>query len=100
MIPLFIQFKKKFMNTANFVFFFFFQYEAEALENTASAEILRVGVEDKDKKGSEGWKAKYFFISGNEDNTYNITTDAETNEGIIGIAKVTISLDPTENVNL
>uniref|UniRef100_A0A3Q2E5N6 Cadherin-like protein 26 n=1 Tax=Cyprinodon variegatus TaxID=28743 RepID=A0A3Q2E5N6_CYPVA len=87
------------MNTANFVFFFFFQYEAEALENTASAEILRVGVEDKDKKGSEGWKAKYFFISGNEDNTYNITTDAETNEGIIGIAKGK-NFDITTFVNL
>ncbi|XP_038137749.1 cadherin-like protein 26 [Cyprinodon tularosa] len=75
------------------------EYDAEALENTASAEILRVGVEDKDSPGTEGWTAKYFFISGNEDNTYNITTDTETNEGIIGIAKGK-NFDITTFVNL
>ncbi|KAM4570555.1 cadherin-like protein 26 [Fundulus diaphanus] len=63
------------------------QYQAEAMEMTLSKEILRVAVDDKDTPGTPGWKAEYYFISGNDDGMYNITTDPKTNEGIIGIAK-------------
>ncbi|XP_035995442.1 cadherin-like protein 26 [Fundulus heteroclitus] len=57
------------------------------MEMTHSKEILRVAVDDMDSPGTPGWKAEYYFISGNEDGMYNITTDPITNEGIIGIAK-------------
>ncbi|KAM4570632.1 cadherin-like protein 26 [Fundulus diaphanus] len=63
------------------------QYQAEAMEMTLSKEILRVAVDDMDTPGTPGWKAEYYFISGNDDGIYNITTDPKTNEGIIGIAK-------------
>uniref|UniRef100_A0A3Q2Q9B7 Cadherin domain-containing protein n=1 Tax=Fundulus heteroclitus TaxID=8078 RepID=A0A3Q2Q9B7_FUNHE len=63
------------------------RYQAEAMEMTLSKEILRVAVDDKDTPDTPGWKAEYYFISGNEDGMYNITTDPITNEGIIGIAK-------------
>uniref|UniRef100_A0A3Q2Q7Y5 Cadherin domain-containing protein n=1 Tax=Fundulus heteroclitus TaxID=8078 RepID=A0A3Q2Q7Y5_FUNHE len=63
------------------------QYQVEAMEMTLSKEILRVAVDDMDTPGTPGWKAEYYFISGNEDEIYNITTDPITNEGIIGIAK-------------
>ncbi|XP_021176600.2 cadherin-like protein 26 [Fundulus heteroclitus] len=63
------------------------QYQAEAMEMTLLKEILRIAVDDMDTPGTPGWKADYYFISGNEDGMYNITTDPITNEGIIGITK-------------
>ncbi|CAN9515377.1 unnamed protein product [Ophioblennius macclurei] len=63
------------------------KYEGEAHEMVAKNDVLRVSVEDKDTRNTDGWRALYFFISGNDDGTYKIETDPTTNDGILSIVK-------------
>lgn len=62
-------------------------YKGEVLEMATHEEVLRVAVEDKDKPNTPGWRANYYFISGNEDGNYKIVTDPKTNEGILSVIK-------------
>ncbi|KAM4610325.1 cadherin-like protein 26 [Polymixia lowei] len=62
-------------------------YNGQVLEMDSNKEVLRVAVDDKDSPNTPGWRAKYTFIKGNEDDNYKIETDPKTNEGILTVIK-------------
>lgn len=64
------------------------QYQGEVTESTIQDNVLRIAVEDRDTPKTPGWRAKYFFIEGNEEKNYKIETDPDTNEGILSVIKV------------
>ncbi|XP_072305070.1 cadherin-like protein 26 [Eucyclogobius newberryi] len=62
-------------------------YHGEVNEMAVVKDVLRVAVEDKDSPNTPGWQAKYSFVSGNENENYEIVTDPKTNEGIFSVIK-------------
>ncbi|KAG7228148.1 hypothetical protein INR49_013431 [Caranx melampygus] len=66
---------------------FNYDYQGEVMESTIKNEVVRITVEDKDTPYTPGWRAKYFFIAGNEDGNYKLETDPETNDGILSVIK-------------
>uniref|UniRef100_A0A8C3R3E4 Desmoglein 1 n=1 Tax=Cyanoderma ruficeps TaxID=181631 RepID=A0A8C3R3E4_9PASS len=52
-------------------------------ENSLSSELLRIQALDADEEFTDNWLAEFFFISGNEDNCFEIVTDRATNQGIL-----------------
>ncbi|XP_069506807.1 cadherin-like protein 26 [Ambystoma mexicanum] len=63
------------------------QYEGKILEGQTSTNVSRIRVGDKDIRKTPAWRAKFKILSGNEKGNYNITTDPETNEGLLSIIK-------------
>ncbi|NXE15028.1 DSG1A protein, partial [Lophotis ruficrista] len=56
-------------------------------ENSLSSELLRIQALDADEEFTDNWLAEFFFISGNEDNCFEIVTDRATNQGILRVIK-------------
>ncbi|KAL1021471.1 hypothetical protein UPYG_G00013740 [Umbra pygmaea] len=55
-------------------------------ERDSGVEVLRLQVSDQDSKGSNAWMAKY-TIQGDKDQNFKITTDPNTNEGVLSVEK-------------
>ncbi|MBN3311374.1 CAD26 protein, partial [Atractosteus spatula] len=55
-------------------------------ERYEGVTVLRIKVNDKDKKSTSAWNAKY-IIEDDKDGNFQITTDPETNDGILTVVK-------------
>ncbi|XP_057556209.1 desmocollin-3 isoform X2 [Hippopotamus amphibius kiboko] len=62
-------------------------YEASVEENTVNVEILRIPIEDKDLINTANWRANFTILKGNENGHFKISTDKETNEGVLCVVK-------------
>ncbi|XP_032458572.1 desmocollin-3 isoform X3 [Phocoena sinus] len=62
-------------------------YEASVEENTFDVEILRMPIEDMDLINTASWRANFTILKGNENGHFKISTDKETNEGVLCVVK-------------
>ncbi|KAM5304570.1 desmoglein-4 [Glossophaga mutica] len=63
-------------------------YSANIEENCLNSELIRLKATDLDEEGTDNWLAKYFILSGNDGNWFDIQTDPRTNEGILKVVKM------------
>ncbi|GAB5582608.1 cadherin-3 isoform X3 [Prionailurus iriomotensis] len=67
-------------------------YTGQVLENKVDAGILRLKVKREDAPGSPAGKA-VFSILNDRAGLYTVTTDPETNNGLLKTAKATVTVD-------
>lgn len=74
-------------------------YEGKVEENTVYTEVMRIKAIDQDLIYTDNWLAAYRIVSGNEGGYFTITTDKQTNEGIITITKA-LDYEEIKELNL
>ncbi|XP_042085847.1 cadherin-like protein 26 isoform X4 [Ovis aries] len=62
-------------------------YNIQISEGWASQGVLRLGVQDGDSPSTAAWRVKFNITNGNEEGHFDISTDPETNEGILNVIK-------------
>ncbi|KAG8133550.1 hypothetical protein E2320_011328 [Naja naja] len=62
-------------------------YEVFILENTVNAEVTKIGVIDKDIRGTPAWYATFNIVKGNEDGSFKIETNRDSNTATLCIKK-------------
>ncbi|XP_029012877.1 cadherin-like protein 26 isoform X2 [Betta splendens] len=73
---------------------------ATVKEGQENVLVKRLQVTDGDTKGTEAWRAR-FQIQGDANDDFNITTDADTNEGLLYVKKqLNFELGRVRNVSV
>lgn len=62
-------------------------YKIQVPEGRVSPDVLRLPVQDDDSPFTSAWRAKFNISNGNEGGHFDISTDPETNEGILNVIK-------------
>ncbi|XP_006156977.1 cadherin-3 [Tupaia chinensis] len=63
------------------------KYEAHVPENAEAREVQRLTVTDLDAPNSPAWHATYRIVEGDDGNYFTITTDPESNQGVLTTQK-------------
>nr|XP_013010420.1 cadherin-3 isoform X2 [Cavia porcellus] len=63
------------------------KYEAQVPENAVGFEVQRLTVTDLDAPNSPAWRASYHIVGGDNGDHFTITTDPESNQGILTTQK-------------
>uniref|UniRef100_A0A8C6UWC5 Desmoglein 2 n=1 Tax=Neogobius melanostomus TaxID=47308 RepID=A0A8C6UWC5_9GOBI len=63
-------------------------YAGAVDENVDDVVVMRIKATDRDLRPTDNWLARFHIVKGNEDGLFSITTDPETNEGILRLVKV------------
>ncbi|XP_045389355.1 cadherin-3 [Lemur catta] len=63
------------------------KYEARVPENAVGHEVQRLTVTDLDAPNSPAWHATYRIVGGDDSDHFTITTDPESNQGILTTRK-------------
>ncbi|KAJ6652501.1 hypothetical protein lerEdw1_011471 [Lerista edwardsae] len=63
------------------------KYAADVPENEPDYLVARLKVTDADERGTAAWRATYMIVKGNEGGNFAITTDPESNDGLLRTAK-------------
>ncbi|XP_051553435.1 desmoglein-2-like protein [Myxocyprinus asiaticus] len=74
-------------------------YECSVEENTKNVEVVRIQAIDADLIHTDNWLAVFSIISGNEGGYFFITTDVNTNEGILMLIKE-VDYEELKQINL
>ncbi|KAL7396381.1 hypothetical protein ABVT39_004926 [Epinephelus coioides] len=74
------------------------EYAGSIMENTAQVEVMRFKVLDDDEEKSDNWLAVFDIVTGNEDGIFSIKTDPKTNEGVLMLEKVDLSVSQHLNI--
>ncbi|XP_062997036.1 cadherin-1 [Elgaria multicarinata webbii] len=62
-------------------------YNVNVPENQAGVEVARLTVTDADQDNTLAWKAKYTIVRGNEGGNFAVTTDPQSNNGVLTTVK-------------
>ncbi|XP_045430951.1 cadherin-like protein 26 [Pipistrellus kuhlii] len=62
-------------------------YQIQIPEGRVSPGVLRLSVQDRDLPFTSAWRTKFNISDGNEEGHFDISTDSETNEGILNVIK-------------
>ncbi|KAL7396750.1 hypothetical protein ABVT39_011125 [Epinephelus coioides] len=68
------------------------EYAGSIVENTAHVEVMRFKVLDDDEEKTDNWLAVFDIVTGNEDGIFSIETDPKTNEGVLMLERVNLSV--------
>uniref|UniRef100_A0A2K5PNC0 Cadherin-like protein 26 n=1 Tax=Cebus imitator TaxID=2715852 RepID=A0A2K5PNC0_CEBIM len=62
-------------------------YKVQIPEGRVSQGVLRLLVQDRDSPFTSAWRVKFNILRGNEEGHFDISTDPETNKGVLHVIK-------------
>lgn len=72
------------------------QFFGEVHENRVNVIVANLTVTDKDQPNTPAWNAVYKITGGDPTGRFSVPTDPTTNEGLVTVVKVVLSLQTSQ----